>query len=115
MKRVISTVLVLLALGVAAFFFLKMRRYLPERLRGAELAPAETVLFVQFPNLRQTALRLPKTDLYQIWREPEVQAFLEKPRRKAPWMIEWEKWLEEKDIVGLSEEKLEAIRYIASN
>ena len=26
-----------------------------------------------------------------------------------------EKWLEEKDIVGLSEEKLEAIRYIASN
>ena len=64
MKRVISTVLVLLALGVAAFFFLKMRRYLPERLRGAELAPAETVLFVQFPNLRQTALRIPKTDLY---------------------------------------------------
>ncbi len=85
----------LLALGVAVFFFLKMRRYLPERARGAELAPAETVLFVQFPNLRQTALRFPRTDLYQIWREPDVQAFMEKPRSKAPWMIEWGKRLEE--------------------
>ena len=66
----------LLALGAAAFFFLKMRRYLPERSRAAELAPAETILLVQLPNLRQTALRIPKTDLYQIWREPEVQAFM---------------------------------------
>ena len=85
----------LLALGAAAFFFLKMRRYLPERSRAAELAPAETILLVQLPNLRQTALRIPKTDLYQIWREPEVQAFMEKPRRKAPWMSEWEKRFEE--------------------
>jgi hypothetical protein len=88
-KRVISAVLVLLALGVAAFFFLKVRRFLPERPRGAELAPADTLFFVQFPNLRQTALRVPQTKLYQIWREPAVQGFLEKPRRKAPWMRAW--------------------------
>lgn len=80
----------LLALGVAAFFFFKARRLLPERPRAAELAPAETILLAQFPNLRQTALRVPKTDLYKIWSEPDVQVFLEKPRRKAPWMRSWE-------------------------
>lgn len=89
MKKLVSAVLVLLALGVAAFFFFKVRRLLPERSRAAELAPSETIFFAQFPNLRQTALRVPKTDLYQIWGEPEVQAFLEKPRRKAPWMRSW--------------------------
>lgn len=85
----------LLALGVAAFFFFKVRRLLPERPRAAELAPAETILLVQFPNLRQTALRAPKTDLYRIWQEPDVQAFLEKPRRKAPWMRAWSERIDE--------------------
>jgi hypothetical protein len=88
-KRIISLVLVLFAVAAATFFFLKMRRYLPERLRGAELAPAETMFFAQLPNLRQTAVRIPQSDLYQIYLEPDVQAFLEKPRRKAPWMRAW--------------------------
>ena len=87
--------LVLLALGAAAFFFFKVRRYLPERARGAELAPAETIFFAQFPNLRQTALRVPKSDLYQIWLEPDMQTFLEKPRRKAPWMRAWAERIDE--------------------
>jgi hypothetical protein len=94
-KRAISAVLVLLTLGVAALFFLRVRPYLPERPRGAELAPPETIFFAQIPNLRETALRVPDTELYQIWREPEVQAFFEKPRRKAPWMREWEENFEE--------------------
>lgn len=89
MKRLISIVLVLLALGAAAFFFLKMRRFLPERPRGAELAPAETIFFAQLPNLRQTAARIPQSDLYRIWRGPDMQAFLEKPRRKVPWLRAW--------------------------
>lgn len=87
--------LVLLALAASAFFLLKMRRYLPERARGAELAPAETIFFVQFPNLRQTAARIPKSNLYQIWQEPDVQAFLEKPRHKAPWMRAWSERMDE--------------------
>jgi hypothetical protein len=94
-KRLISVVLVLLALGVAAFFFFKLRRYLPERPRAAELAPPDTIYFVQIPNVRQTVLRIPQTDLYQIWREDDVQAFLAKPRQKAPWMQEWTQWFDE--------------------
>jgi len=34
-------------------------------------------------------LRVPQTDLYKIWSEPDVQAFLEKPRRKSVWMRTW--------------------------
>ena len=90
MKRILSAVLVLLALGVAAFFFLKLRRFLPEQARAAELAPPETLVFIQVPNLRETAFRVPGLDLYAIWMEPDVQAFLDKPRKKAPWMQEWE-------------------------
>ncbi len=90
MKKILSAVLVLLALGVAAFFFIKLRKFLPERARAAELAPAETVLFVQIPNLRETAFRVPGLDLYAIWMEPDVQLFLDKPRKKAPWMQQWE-------------------------
>ncbi|HYR59697.1 MAG TPA: DUF3352 domain-containing protein [Chthoniobacteraceae bacterium] len=95
MKRLVAAALVFAVLGASAFFFFKMRRFLPERARAAELAPAETIVFVQVPNLRQTALRFPQTDLCQIWREPDVQAFLEKPRRKAPWMREWEERFDE--------------------
>jgi len=94
-KRILSVVLVLLALGVAAFFFIKLRRFLPERARAAELAPADSVLFVQVPNLRETAFRVPGLDLYAIWMEPDVQAFLEKPRKKAPWMQQWEERFDE--------------------
>ncbi len=90
MKRLISAALVLLALAAAAFFFLKLRRFLPERARGAELAPAETIFFAQIPNARETARRVPQTGLFQIWREQEVQDFLEKPRRKAPWAKVWQ-------------------------
>jgi hypothetical protein len=94
LKRLVSAVLVLLALGAAAFFFIKLRPFLPERSRAAELAPAETIVFVQLPNARQAALHFLQTDLYQIWREPDVQAFLTKPRLKAPWMREWEQRLD---------------------
>src|SRR5260221_8173404 len=94
-KRLLPAALVLAVLGAAAFCFLKMRGFLPERPRGAELAPAEAIFFVQVPNVRQSALRFLQTDLFQIWREPEVQAFLEKPRRTAPWMREWEERFDE--------------------
>ncbi|MEA3210243.1 MAG: hypothetical protein QOE70_3300 [Chthoniobacter sp.] len=90
MKKLIPAGVLLLVLAAAALFFLKLRRYLPEAPRGAELAPAETIFFAQLPNLRRSALRFPQTSLYKIWQEPEMQAFLEKPRQKVPWMRLWQ-------------------------
>lgn len=89
MKKIIPGVLLLLAFAAAAFFVLKAKRYLPERPRGAELVPEDTVFFAQLPSLRQTAVRFPRTGLYKLWEEPEIQAFLEKPRQKMPQFKQW--------------------------
>lgn len=93
MKKLVSGVLVLLTVAAAAFFILKVRQLVPERSRALELAPAETILFVHAPNLPETAKRFRKTGLFAIWQEPEVQDFLEKPRKTAPLMKLWEERL----------------------
>ena len=93
MKKLLSAALVLLTVTGAAFFIVKVRRFAPERSRAVELAPAETILFVHTPNLRETAMRFQKTDLFAIWREPETQEFMQKPRRTAPFVRQWEERL----------------------
>jgi hypothetical protein len=46
----------------------------------AALLPKETLAFVHLPDFNQTRADLQRTDLYQIWNEPAVREFLEKPR-----------------------------------
>jgi hypothetical protein len=46
---------------------------------AASLAPADTILFINFPNLPRTALRWNGTALSKIAQEPEMKTFLEKP------------------------------------
>jgi hypothetical protein len=94
MKKLISGVLVLLTLAAAAYFVLKVGRFVPERSRAVELAPAETILFIHAANLRETARRFRKTGLFAIWQEPEMQEFLQKPRKTSPWMQLWEQRME---------------------
>ncbi len=84
MKRIVPTALVLIALAVGAFVFFQPER--PHRPRAAELVPPETLLFVHLPDVRRSLARWPLTGLAQIWEEPEMQAFLELPRRKMPLM-----------------------------
>ncbi|MEI6033785.1 MAG: hypothetical protein WCS65_05840 [Verrucomicrobiae bacterium] len=49
---------------------------------GASLLPAETVLYASLTDLPRSALRWRGTALAEIGREPEVNAFLEKPLSK---------------------------------
>jgi hypothetical protein len=93
MKKIIPSVLLLVILAAAAFVFLKKATV--HRSRAAELAPAETVFFAQFPDLRRSAERWPKTALAQIWQEKEVQDFLAKPRMAATQFKLWEDKLEQ--------------------
>jgi hypothetical protein len=86
MKKVIPGVLVLVAV-VAAFVIFKKR--LGHHTRATELVPTETIFFAHLPDLRRSAGRWPKTALAQIGEEPEVQAFLAKPRAQA---AEWKEW-----------------------
>ena len=49
---------------------------------AAQLVPAETLLLADFPDLPATAIRWRETALFQIFNEPQVQAFLAKPIAK---------------------------------
>ena len=88
MKKVIPAVIVLVAIAAVAFVFFK--RAVVHHVKATELVPAETIFFAQLPDLRRTAERWPKTALAQIGEEPEVKAFLAKPRATAPQMKLWD-------------------------
>ena len=85
MKKAIVTAAVLAVIVAALVFFL---RKVPHRPRAAELAPAETILFAQLPDVWRSALRWKETALCQLWSEPEMQAFLEKPLLQAPYLAD---------------------------
>lgn len=89
MKKVLPIVVLLLAAASAAFIVLQ-RKQATSRIRATALAPADTLLLVHLPDVRQSAIRWPRTSLAQIVREPEMQSFLEKPRAKLSWLSEME-------------------------
>ncbi len=49
-----------------------------------ELLPEKTLLLIEVPDFRRTRARWHESDLYQIWREPSVQAWLQKPLARLP-------------------------------
>ena len=49
-----------------------------------ELLPQKTLLLVELPDFQRTRTRWHESDLYQIWREPSVQAWLQKPLARLP-------------------------------
>ncbi|MEP6671394.1 MAG: hypothetical protein ABJF10_19685 [Chthoniobacter sp.] len=91
MKKVIPAVIVFVAIAAVGFLYFNKRTV--HHIRATELAPAETIFFAHFPDLRRTAERWPKTALAQIGAEPEVKAFLAKPRASAPQMKLWDQKL----------------------
>jgi len=48
------------------------------------LLPKDTLAFLHLPDFKRSRAELHQTDLYQIWTEPAVQDFLQKPRAKIP-------------------------------
>jgi hypothetical protein len=48
------------------------------------LLPKETLAFVHLPDFNRSRAELHQTDIYQIWTEPDVQDFLQKPRSRIP-------------------------------
>ena len=82
MKKLLPAILVLLIAGSAiGFFALRKHNFISPR--PEELAPANAVLFVELPDIPRTAGRWEQTALHQLWNEPEVQAFAEKPESKV--------------------------------
>ena len=77
MKRTVVAVVLAaacLGAGVAVWRWSRERQ-----VSAAQLAPAETLLLADFPDLPATAMRWKETALYALLHEPQVQAFLAKP------------------------------------
>jgi hypothetical protein len=89
MKKVIPTVILLAVVAAAAFVVFKT--VVVHEARAAQLVPAETILFAQIPDVGTTARRLPKTALWQIVEEPEMQQFLEKAQQQNPLKAQWDR------------------------
>jgi len=48
------------------------------------LLPRDTLAFLHMPDFNRSRAELHQTDLYQIWTEPALQDFLQKPRASIP-------------------------------
>ncbi len=91
-KHVLPLVIVLVASCAAAFLLLKHKA--ARRVETAQLVPGDTLFFAELQDCPRTALRWQQTALFQLWQEPEVQAFLEKPRSKVPTIGDWQSKLD---------------------
>jgi len=61
--------------------------------------PAETIVFLHLPDIARTKARWPLTALAKIGAEPEVKAFMEKPKAQAGELPDaWIKKLEAVDV-----------------
>lgn len=84
---------VCLAAGLTAVL-VRARPNADRLVSAARLVPAETLLFAECPDLSASAGRWHETDLYRISQEPEVQAFLARPRAALSGSGGWPEALE---------------------
>ena len=80
MKRLIAGGLLLLIVAIGAFLWWQNQK----SVSSSQIAPADCLVYLELPNLIQTAERWPDTALSQILAEPSVQRFLRQPVSKIP-------------------------------
>jgi hypothetical protein len=76
MKKFIAVFLVLVAAVAAVLVYFTLTKPAP---RAADLLPESTLVFIDIPDFSKARAGFANTELYALWQEPEVQAFLEKP------------------------------------
>ena len=87
MKRTLSALLLILVLaaGAAAVYYVQKQGHGGSAsLEVAGYLPQDTLLLLAAPDSESTAEHWKSTDLYKIWAEPDVQAFLALPLSKIP-------------------------------
>ncbi len=80
MKRLVAGGLLLLFVAIGVFLW----RQNQHSVLSSQIAPADCLVYIELPNLFQTAKRWPDTALCQILAEPSVQRFLARPVSKIP-------------------------------
>src|ERR671936_776813 len=81
MKKAV-VVLLLAAIAAGVFFYLR-RPHAGGAATVAGFLPADTFALVHFSDWAESSRRFKESDLYQLWREPEIQAFLQRPLSHA--------------------------------
>ena len=86
MKKIFPALFVLLTIGVggAAVYLVQKPADGGGSTAAVSYLPADTLVLLAVPDLNKTCADWKTTDLYKIWSEPEVQAFLAKPLTKLP-------------------------------
>jgi len=83
MKKLAAVIVI--ALVVAGAVWVVLRVQLAQRLATVpELLPKTTLALALVPDFQQTRKQWHESDIYQIWREPSVQACLQEPLARLP-------------------------------
>jgi hypothetical protein len=83
MKKLLAVMAVALAAAAGIWIFARVQ--LANRLATVpELLPNTTLVLVEMPDPKRAQIRWRESDLNQIWREPAVQSWLEKPLGHLP-------------------------------
>jgi hypothetical protein len=83
MKKVLAVLVMALVVAGAVWVAMRVHRA-HQQATVAELLPKTTLFLAQVPDFGRTREQWRASDVYQIWREPPVQAWLQKPLAKLP-------------------------------
>ncbi len=78
MKKFLAVVLAALVIAGAIWVAWRVQQA-NRQIQVSELLPKATILFAEMPDLERTRGQWHASDLYALWHEPAVQAWLEKP------------------------------------
>jgi len=83
MKRFLLVILLGAIAALTAYYIIRQHpAAVPSTI--AKLLPADTALFIHMPDAEKNRDAWHRTDLYQLYREPAVQDFLQKPKSQLP-------------------------------
>jgi hypothetical protein len=83
MKRFLVLVIVAALTAVAILYVLRVSQKTPNA-NVVALLPHESIAFLHVPDFKRTRDQWHQSDIYQLYREPAVQDFLQKPLAKVP-------------------------------
>jgi hypothetical protein len=79
MRRLMLLVAALTVVGAGVWYVTRGGGPVNRTTRITSLLPADTLAFVHVPDFNRARKEWRETDVYKLWHEPAVQAFLEKP------------------------------------
>ena len=83
MKRFLLVILLGAIAALTAYYIVRQHpAAVPSTI--ANLLPADTALFIHMPDAEKNRDAWHRTDLYQLYSEPAVQDFLQKPKSRLP-------------------------------